>query len=428
MSLVAFRPKQPQSAGTSAGTSQDPKAEVPALRRPLSDAACRKAVARETPWKLWDTGGLYLRIAPSGAKGWRFDYRHAGKKKGISFGPYGEVTLAQAREKCRDARDLIRAGHDPSSVRRDTKRQAVAAGGNTFKVMANEWLSLQTFAPTTLAKVKYLLRTCLFPTLGTRPVTAIDTPELLETLRALEARGLRETAHRARQVFGQVVRYAITTSRATLDPSAGLKRALRPVPTKHFAALTSEREVGALLRAIDGFEGAAQVKAALQLAPLVFVRPGELRAAEWKEIDLARAVWRIPDAKMKMRQEHLVPLSRQAVSILTELKAITGRGKYVFPSVRTGPRCLSENTLNAGLRRLGYTKDQMTAHGWRATARTLLDEQLRIPPDVIEVQLAHTVRGSLGSTYNRSAYLEQRREMMQAWAKYLDRLKATGPA
>jgi integrase len=378
---------------------------------------------KATPYKVADRDGLYLLVHPSGAKGWRFDYRHAGRRKTLSFGPLKDVTLAKARQRLADARAELADGRDPSVVRRAERQRVKTAAANTFEAVAREWLAKQIkLAPATVTKITWLFEGYLFPQIGRRPIAQIEAPELLAALQHIERRGRHETAHRTKQIAGQVFRYAIATGRATRDPSWDLRGALTPVKTTHHAAVTSPAAIGALLRAIEGFHGAFHVWQALRLAPMLFVRPGELRRAEWAEIDEEAKLWRIPEAKMKAREPHLVPLSRQALEILRELRPLTGRDRYLFPSVRTKLRPMSDGTMNAALRRLGYGHDEMTAHGFRAMASTRLNE-MGFRPDVIERQLAHAEKDTTRAAYNRADYLPERIEMMQAWADELDRLR-----
>ncbi len=385
---------------------------------PLTDTAIKAAKSREKPYKLFDARGLFLLVNPRGGRWWRFRYRMDGREKQMSLGCYPDVSLAKARRRRDDARELVADGIDPSR-----KRQAErGAKANTFKAVAAEWLAKQKFAVATLEKANWTFNDLLFPKLASRPIALVTAPEVLAVLRPIEARGKHETAHRTKQRASQVFRYAIATGRAERDPTSDLRGALAPIKVKNRAALTDPKRVGELLRAIDGYVGQPATEYALKLAPLVFVRPGELRAAEWSEIDLENAEWRIPAHRMKMGEQHVVPLSRQAKSILSTLKPITGSGRYVFPSLRTSARPISENTLGAALRRLGYSKDEMTAHGFRAMASTLLNEQ-GFAPDVIELQLAHAERNEVRAAYNRAQRLPERRKMMQAWADYLDQLR-----
>jgi len=395
----------------------------------LTDAVIRATRPRETPFKIFDSDGLYLLIAPEGGRWWRFKYRHDGRERLISLGTYPEVTLAQARQRRDDARRQVAGGIDPSAKRRAER----AARAETFAAVAHEWLEMQRakLAPVTFAKKLATLERFLFPHLGARPVAKIAAPELLATLRRIEARRIHETAHRARSLAGAVLRYAVATGRAERDPSADLRGALAPVVVTNRAAITDPARVGELLRAIDGyaagFRSQPATAAALKLAPLLFVRPGELRAAEWSELKLdgEHPEWRIPGARMKMGEEHLVPLARQAVAILRELHPITGTGRYVFPSLRGPSRPISANTINVALRALGFDGAEITGHGFRAMASTLLNEQ-GFPPDVIELQLAHAERNEVRAAYNRAKRVAERRRMMQSWADYLDGLRAGG--
>lgn len=386
----------------------------------LTEARIRAAKPKEKPYKLSDGRGLHLMVTPPGGRLWRMRYRHAGHESMIGLGAYPDVTLKSARERCDEARKLLASGGDPAAVR----RAARLGRANTFEGIAREWLAKQRFAPTTLEKAEWTFRDLLFPFLGSRPITELTASEILQVVRRLEARGKHETAHRTKQRVSQVLRYAIATGRADRDPTADLRGALAPIVVTSRAALTDPARVGELMRAIDGYIGHPVTHAALRLAPLVFVRPGELRAAEWSEFDLdaKEPTWRIPGQRMKMGEPHLVPLSTQAVAVLRELGPLTGSGRYVFPSLRTPSRPISENTLGAALRRLGYSTEEMTAHGFRAMASTLLNEQ-GFPPDVIELQLAHAERNKVRAAYNRAQRVTERRNMMQAWANYLDGLK-----
>lgn len=397
----------------------------------LTPSAVQNAKPQTKAYKLTDERGMYLLVQPNGSRWWRVDYRRpgSGKRNTLSLGTYPDVSLKRAREKREEARKLLADGIDPGA-----KRQAErTANPDTFEAIAREWLA-QTEAKrvaTTNATIKERMEADLLPYIGLRPINDIKAPELLAALRRVEARGSLIVAKRLRQIAGQVFRYAVATGRAERDPSGDLRGALRsPGAERHHAALTSPADVGELLRAIDGYTGSPITRAALVLSPLLFVRPGELRAAEWTEFDLDANEWRIPAAKMKMRTAHIVPLSTQAVGILRDLYPLTGgviAGKpdaprYVFPGARSRLRPMSNNTVNASLRRIGYTGEQMTAHGFRATARTLLAE-LGWMPDAIERQLAHKASGPLGAAYDRAQFLTERRKMMQAWANYLDGLR-----
>ena len=392
---------------------------------PLTDIKIRNAKPKEKPVALFDGGGLYLLVTPSGGKLWRLKYRYDGKEKLLALGAYPEISLTGARQRRDEARRQLVQGIDPGAIKK-AQKQAVAAEKETFEAVAREWHTAFTpsWAPRNAATILSRLNHDLIPWLGSRPINEIKAPELLSVLRRAESRGALELAHRLRAIAGKVFRYAIATGQAERDPSADLKGALPPPKVKHHAAITDPKDVAPLLRALDGYEGGFVVKCALRLAPLLFVRPGELRHAEWAEINLDEAVWNIPAHKMKMKQAHIVPLCNQAIKILKELQEYTGAGRYVFPSVRSYARPMSENTVNAALRNAGYDKDTMTGHGFRAMARTILDEVLHVRPDYIEHQLAHAVRDPNGRAYNRTAHLEERRKMMQTWADYLDGLKA----
>lgn len=384
----------------------------------LNEGRVREARASERPYKLRDGDGLYLLVMPNNSKQWRLRYRFGGRETMISLGSYPATSLKVARGRREQIRGSIEAGTDPAVVKRSEK----ANGANSFEIVAREWLDKQNFTAKTLSKARWTFEDLIFPFIGSRAVQTLTAPDILEVCRKLERRGKRETAHRTKQRIGQVIRYAIATGRATRDPTQDLKGALAPVHVTNRAAIIEPREVGGLLRAIDAYDGHPIVEAALKLAPMLFVRPGELRAAEWAEIDLDRAEWRIPAQRMKMREHHVVPLSTQAIAIFKELKELTGAGRYVFPNPRTDERPLSDNALTAALRRMGYTGEQMTWHGFRAMASTLLNEQ-GYPPDIIELQLAHRERNEVRAAYNRAQRLGDRRTMMQQWANYLDQLR-----
>ena len=389
----------------------------------LKDTAIRNAQPKEKQYKLYDEKGLYLLVKKAG-KYFRFDYRYAGKRKTLALGVYPGVKLAEARERRDNARKLLQNDIDPAQHRKETKAMRKDQAVNSFEAIAREWFTKNKHIWTEghSRTIIRRLELNIFPWLGTRPVAFISAPELLAVLRRIEDRGALETAHRVKQICGQVFRYAIATLRAERDPSADLRDALPPTKPKHMATITDPKKIGELLRAIDGYEGTPVAKCALKLAPLVFVRPGELRHAEWAEIDLDKAEWRIPAEKMKMKNPHIVPLSTQAVEILNEIQPITGEGRYVFPSIRTYSRPMSNNTVLAALRRMGYTKEEMSGHGFRAMASTVLHEQ-GWPSDIIERQLAHAERNSIKAAYNHAQHLPERRKMMQAWADYLDTLR-----
>jgi integrase len=390
---------------------------------PLTDTAIKAARPHEKAYKLFDERGLYLLIAPSGGRWWRFRYSLAGREKLLSLGIYPDVSLAKARARRDEARQLVADGVDPSARRREAK----AARANTFEGVALEWLALQSkrLGAATLAKKRGWIEQFLLPWIGRTPIAAVPAAELLAALRRIEARGLHETAHRTRSLAGNVFRYAIATGRAERDVAADLRGALAPVVVTNRAAITEPARVGDLLRRIDAYHGQPATEAALKFAPLVFVRPGELRGAEWSEFHLegSQPEWRIRASRMKMGEEHIVPLARQAVTILRGIERITGGGRLVFPSLRGGHRPISENTINVALRSLGYRGDEMTGHGFRALASTLLNEA-GFPPDVIELQLAHAERNEVRSAYNRATRMPERRKMMRWWADYLDDLRA----
>ncbi len=397
----------------------------------LNDAKVRGAKSRPKPYKLPDGAGLYLLVTPGGSRLWRFRYRKPsararaegeGRRAGrpenmLAIGAYPAVTLAAARAKATDLRRLLDAGKDPAA-QTEAKR---AARSDTFAALSAEWLTKQTLADITRRKAEWLFSLVL-PAIGERPIADLEAPDVLEALRKIEAAGHHETAQRTKQRIGQVFRYAVATGRARHDPTGALRGALKAPDVKHRAALIEPRKIGALLRAIATYDGQPATHAALRLAPLTFVRPGELRGAEWREFDLDAREWRIPGERMKMGDAHIVPLASQAVAILTELRALTGKGRYLFPSLRSADRPMSNNAVNAALRRLGYGTDEMTGHGFRAMASTILNEQ-GWHPDLIELQLAHAERNKVRAAYNRAQRLAERRKMMQAWADYLDALR-----
>ena len=390
----------------------------------LTDTAIRNSKPADKPLKLTDERGLYLLLKPNGSRWWRFDYRYGGKRKTLSMGVYPDVSLKEARNRRDEARKLLASDVDPGENRKAVKAAKLEKAANSFEVVVREWYAKYspTWNESHAARIIRRFERDIFPWIGSKPIAQIAAPELLTTVRRIEDRGAVETAHRALGNCGQVFRYAIATGRATRDISADLRGALPPVKGEHFAAITEPKEVGALLRAIDGYTGSHVVRCALRLAPLVFVRPGELRKAEWKDIDLDRAEWRY--IVTKTNTPHIVPLSIQAVEIFKELQALTGRSRFVFPGARTNGRPMSDNAILAALRRMGIDKEEMSGHGFRAMARTILDEVLGVRPDFIEHQLAHSVRDPNGRAYNRTAHLPERRKMMQQWADYLDKLKA----
>ncbi|QQX83735.1 integrase arm-type DNA-binding domain-containing protein [Cupriavidus necator] len=391
---------------------------------PLTDAACRNAAPRAKPYRLADSGGMYLEISPAGGKYWRLKYRFSGREKRLAFGVYPDVSLAAARKKRDDAREKLAAGIDPGETKKADQRAAKLAADNSFEAVARDWLAERKSTVEEAQHIKTLARLVndVFPWIGKRPITQIDAPEILTVLKRIDGRGARFSAHRVRSEISRVFRYAIKEGKAKSDPAKDLIGAIPPAVETHFAAITEPTKVGEMLRAFDGFSGTFPVLCALKLSPLLFVRPGELRKAEWAQIDLDRAEWRYRVSKTKT--DHLVPLAIQAVTILRELHAMTGNGQYVFPGARSAQRPMSEAAINAALRRLGYdTRTEITGHGFRAMARTILHEELNQKPEVIEHQLAHAVPDALGAAYNRTRFIKERREMMQRWADYLDELK-----
>ncbi len=393
---------------------------------PLTDIAIKKALSRDKPYRLSDSKGLALLIHPNGGKYWQLRYRFADKGKLLALGVYPDISLAEARSRRDDARKLLNSDIDPSLHRKIAKAAKLESNANNFRAVGQEWLTKQKaiWAEVHSEKVLWILEKNLFPWLGDRPVVEIKAPELLAALRRIESRGAHEIASRAKQIAGRIFRYAIATGRAERDPSQDLRGALAPALKTHLAALTDPKEVAALLKAIDSFYGTPVVSAALRLSPYLFVRPGELRHMEWAEIHWEEERWEIPAEKMKIRLPHVVPLCSQALAILRELQLLTGRGKYVFPSARGASRPLSENAVRVALRTMGFTNEQMTPHGFRAMARTILDEVLGYRVDWIEHQLAHAVKDANGRAYNRTSHLNDRKKMMQGWADYLDSLKA----
>ena len=390
---------------------------------PLTDIEVRRAKAREKAYRMADERGMYVEVTVTGAKYWRMKYRYLGKERLLALGVYPEVGLKDAREKRDAARKLLAAGTDPMEAKKARKIANTILTTSSFESVAREWFA--KFAPgwavSHASKIIRRLERDVFPWLGNKPVSEITAPELLTVLRRVENRGAVETAHRIHQNCSQVFRYAIATGRADRDPAPDLRGAIPPSKERHHASLTNTNDVAILLRVIEGYSGTLITKCALQLAPLVFVRPGELRKAEWSEINLVACEWRIPAEKMKMKAVHIVPLSKQAISILAQLQPLTGKGKYVFPGARSSARPMSENTVNAALRRLGYGTDDMTGHGFRSMASTLLNEQ-GWNRDAIERQLAHAERDSIRAAYNYAEHLPERRRMMQSWADYLQQL------
>lgn len=391
---------------------------------PLTDIVVRNAKPESKPRKLADEKGLFLLIHSNGSKYWRYKYRFGGKEKLLSLGVYPDVSLAQARQRRDDARKLLANEVDPGILKQEAKRANKEIAGNSFEAIGREWYAKHSpnWAASHGDKIIRRLERDIFPWIGARPIAEITAHILLATLRRIESRGALETAHRAHQNCSQIFRYAVATGRAERDPSVDLRGALPPAKEKHHASITNPAAIGELMRSLEGYQGSFVTRCALQLAPLLFVRPGELRHAEWSEIELEKAEWRIPGEKMKMRAVHIVPLCVQAVKILRDLQALTGNGKYVFPGVRTASRPMSENTVNSALRRLGYAKEELTGHGFRSMASTLLNEH-GWNRDAIERQLAHAERDSVRAAYNYAEHLVERRKMMQEWADYLEGLK-----
>jgi len=391
---------------------------------PLTDTAIRNAKPAAKPVRMFDGGGLYLEVSPAGGKLWRLKYRIAGKEKRLALGAYPDVGLKDARERRDAARKLLANDVDPSENRKIQAAAKTERATNSFETIAREWFAKNrdAWAVTHSEKIIKRLESNVFPWLGGKPIAEITAPDVLAVLRRIEGRGTNDTAHRAGGNISQIMRYAIATGRATRDPVPDLRGALPPLRHTNFAAITEPAKVGEMLRAFDGFQGTFVVKSALLLAPLAFVRPGELRQALWADMDLDRAEWRYFVTKTKT--DHLVPLAAQAVASLRELHALTGHGRYVFPG-RDPQKPMSEAAVNAALRRMGYdTKTEITGHGFRAMARTILHEELHQKPEVIEHQLAHKVSDALGTAYNRTLFLKERKAMMQLWADYLDKLKA----
>lgn len=399
---------------------------------PLTDLQVRNAKPRSKPYKMGDSQGLFLLVQPTGGRLWRLKYRFAGKEKKLALGTYPDVSLSDARKGRDNARELIAEGKDPSLEKQRRKTRARVDAGNTFEVIATEYIEHKSrdgarpWAAATRTKAEWL-QAELNPSIGRIPVADVEPADILAAVKRFEAAGKLESARRALQFVGSVMRYAVATSRLASDPSRDLKGALLTPKVSHRAAIIDPVELGGLLRAIEGYQGNASTYLALRLAPHVFQRPGELRRAEWSEIDLEAAVWTIPAEKMKMRRPHVVPLSEQSVAILREAEALRHEDvSNVFPGIRTPARPISENTLNAALRRLGYSKEQATAHGFRATATTLLNESGKWSPDAIERALAHADKDTVRAAYNRGGYWEERVQMAQWWSDYLDTLREGG--
>lgn len=390
---------------------------------PLTATTVKNATPGDKTRRLFDERGLYLEISPAGGRWWRFKYRIDGKEKRLSLGVYPDISLKDARERRDEARKLVANKIDPSAQRKAEKATRKESGRNTFEIVAREWWSKQVpgWSDVHANNVLSRLEKNVFPWLGREPVAGITAPNLLAVIRRVEQRGAIETAHRTLSICGQIFRYAIATGRSERDVAADLRGAIQPVQKQHLAAVVEPKRVAELLREIDAYEGTLTVQCAVRLAPLVFVRPGELRTARWADIDFDEQQWCFVVTKTK--SPHIVPLAKQAIAIFKELKPVTGNREYVFPSARSPLRPMSNNAVLAALRRMGIPKEEMSGHGFRAMARTILDENLGFRPDFIEHQLAHQVRDPLGRAYNRTSHLAERRKMMQAWADYLDELK-----
>jgi integrase len=390
----------------------------------LTASQVKAAIPRIKAYKLSDGRGLYLLVHPNGAKYWRLKYRFDGREKLLAIGVHPDISLAQARAACDEAKALLRDNRDPSSVKQLRKNFLLERSHNTFEAIADEWFAQKISGMSNGYKdrIRRLLEKDLFPIIGKIPVAELSAVKLLGALRIIERRTVY-TAHRAKQTSSQILRYAIATGCAERDVAADLTGALKPRTVKSAPTLLNPQEIGQLLRSIDAYAGSLILRAALQLSPMLFVRPGELRTMEWDEIDWSKAQWEIPAIKMKMREAHIVPLARQALEVLEQIQPITGRNKYVFPSARKGGRPLSDNGVRTALRSMGYSNEQITPHGFRAMARTLLDEELGFRIDYIEHQLAHAVKDPLGRAYNRTKHLGERAKMMQRWADYLDEFR-----
>lgn len=393
-------------------------------KRKIAAVALRHIKPSDKTQMVSDGYGLFLVVMPVGSKYWRYRFRFAGKQKQLALGVFPDITLSEARKLHREAYNLVADGIDPTEERREEKQAQLKAAGNYFEAVAREWLDVHMSDKTAdhMRRAERLLLKDLAG-LAKRPIDTINAPELLAELRKIEKRGVIDTARRARQIASQLFRYAIATGRAERNIANDLVGTLKTVPTKNRTAITDPELLGKLLRHMDDSTSGVVVKTAMRLTPMLFQRPGEIRAMEWSEIDFSTKCWEIPAEKMKMRRPHIVPLPKQAIELLKEIRVYTGHGKYVFPSVRGSSRCLSENGVRMALRDMGYCNETVTPHGFRATARTLLDEVLDFRVDWIEHQLAHAVKDANGRAYNRTSFLKQRAEMMQAWADYLDQLK-----
>ncbi|MDP3520383.1 MAG: integrase arm-type DNA-binding domain-containing protein [Hydrogenophaga sp.] len=393
---------------------------------PLTDVTARQALPKDKDYKLSVEKGLYLLVRTTGAKYWRMKYRFAGKEKTLALGVYPDVSLKLAKQDCERARVKLSNGIDPSQIKQTQKSLLKETHANSFQSVATEWFAMTKprWTASTAGKQLWILEKNLFPWIGSVPLTELKPTHILTALRRIESRGAMETAHRAKQVTGQVFRYAVASGLIESDPTRDLSGALAPKQTRHHPALTDPIKVGKLMRDIDRYQGTYIVRALLAITPLVFQRPGEIRQMEWQEIDFEKGLWEIPATKMKMKEPHIVPLCKQAINILKDIHPLTSWGLFVFPNERSRKTPVSDGTVNKALRNMGYTRDQMTAHGFRAMGRTILDEVLEFPPHLIEQQISHAVRDPLGRAYNRTSHLPQRIKMMQTWGDYLEKLKS----
>ena len=393
----------------------------------LTELKIKSSKSDTKAYKLADEKGMYLLIQPSGGKLWRLDYRFDGKRKTLALGGYPDVTLAEARDRRDQARKLLAGGSDPGAVKKAQKAGRKEQAANSFEVTARRWHQKNTgkWSESYADKTIRMLERDVFPWIGSKPVVDLEAPEFLSVARRVEKRGHIDTAHRAIQLCGQVMRFAVAEGLVRRDPTGDLRGALVPVESNHMPSVTEPARVGQILQMFEAFTGSFQVQCALKLAPMVFTRPGELRRAKWSDINLDEAMWSIPAEVMKMREAHLVPLSSQAVEILKDLLPFSGHLEYVFPGGRDPKRPMSDAAVNAAMRRLGIdTQNELTGHGFRAMARTILHERLGYEPDVIEQQLAHKTPGPLGAAYARAKFIDKRIKMMQAWADYLDKLRS----
>lgn len=395
----------------------------------LTDTTARNAKAADKQFKLADEKGLFLLVTPAGGKYWRMKYRYAAKEKTLALGVYPEVSLKDARLARDDARKLLSNGVDPGALKKAEKASRIAAAGNSFKAVSLEWLVKQTprWSERHHERIKRRLEQYAYNDLGSLPVSEVKAPTVLAVLRKLETRRTLHTAAKVRQAIGQVMRYAVATGRAEYDPTASLKGTIETYAVKHMPSVTDPKKVGALLRMFDAFDGTHTVHSALRLAPLLFARPGELRQMRWADLDMDASLWLLDRGSMKMRRDHVVPLSTQAKAIIEGMRPFSGHLEYVFPNARDPKRPMSDAAVNAGMRRLGIdTQEELTGHGFRAMARTILRERLKFDAEIIECQLSHVKQGSLGGAYDRTQFLDDRIQMMQDWANYLDDLKAGG--